>query len=224
VPAAKDTVLVVDDDAAFRALVRRLLEHAGFAIAEAADADEALAAVEHTRPDLVLLDVRFPLVSGYELYRRLRDRLGDALPIVFVSGERTDSYDRIAGLLLGADDYVLKPFDPDELTARMRRLIARGSNGTAPDDADELISELTSRERQVLGLLATGRGSKQIALELVISPRTVGTHIQHILAKLGVHSRAQAVALAHRAGLVPPEADAHAQAANSSPPPERLAS
>jgi DNA-binding NarL/FixJ family response regulator len=222
VPAAKDTVLVVDDDAAFRALVRGLLERAGFTIGEAADADAALEAVEQTPPDLVLLDVRFPLVSGYELYRRLRDRLGDALPIVFVSGERTDSYDRIAGLLLGADDYVLKPFDPDELTARIRRLIGRGSNGTAPDQAEELIDDLTSRERQVLGLLAAGRGSKQIALELVISPRTVGTHIQHILAKLGVHSRAQAAAVAHRAGLVPPEAQA--QAANSSPPPDRLAS
>ena len=212
-PAPRELVLVVDDDSKFRAVSRALLERAGLRVEEAPGANEALAAVEQTPPSLVLLDVCFPRTSGYEIYRELRDRCGEALPIIFVSGERVDSYDRVAGLLLGADDYLVKPFDPDELIARVRRSLGRGrhNGAAAPAPAqEELIAELTPREREVLALLAAGRSSKQIAQQLVISPRTLGTHIQHILRKLGVHNRTQAVAVAHRAGLVlMPEVEAH---------------
>jgi DNA-binding NarL/FixJ family response regulator len=116
---------------------------------------------------------------------------------MLISGERIEAYDRVAGLLLGADDYVVKPFAPDELTARVRRLIARSS---AAEQANGH-PKLTRREGEVLRLLARGRGQIEIANELVISSKTVASHIQHILAKLGVHSRAQAVAVAHRSGL-----------------------
>jgi DNA-binding NarL/FixJ family response regulator len=194
-------VLVVDDDRCFRALARHELERAGFAVTEAANADEALQAVDCTAPDLVLLDVRLPGVSGYELLRELRDRLGESLPIVFVSGERVDSYDRIAGLLLGSDDYIVKPFDSDELVARVRRLLGRTANDKARAGTGDPLAGLTTRERQVLALLASGESTKQIAGELVISPRTLGTHVQHILTKLGVHNRTQAVAVAHRVRL-----------------------
>ena len=134
----------------------------------------------------------------------VRDRCGETLPIIFISGERVDAHDRIAGLLLGADDYIVKPFDPDELIARVRRPLGRRTNGGthAQPVTDELIADLTAREREVLAMLAAGVGSKQIARQLVISPRTLGTHIQHILGKLGVHNRTEAVAVAHRAGLV----------------------
>jgi DNA-binding NarL/FixJ family response regulator len=201
---ADNMVLVVDDDQGFRALARHVLERARFAVAEAANADEALQAVECSPPDLVLLDVRLPRVSGYELLRELRDRLGESLPIVFVSGERIDSYDRVAGLLLGGDDYIVKPVDPDELVARVRRLLGRTANDEARAGTGDLLAELTPRERQVLALLASGESTKQIAGELVISPRTLGTHVHHILTKLGVHNRTQAAAVAHRAGLVSP--------------------
>jgi DNA-binding NarL/FixJ family response regulator len=212
VGAARQVVLVVDDDPGFCAFARSQLERAGFAVLEAGDADEALAAAEAWPPHLVLLDVRLPRVSGYELFRELRDRFGERLPIIFVSGERVDPYDRVAGLLLGADDYLVKPFDPDELIARVRcSLRGRSNRVTAASEvpADEVIAELTSREREVLALLATGYSSAQVAHELVISPRTVGTHVQHILAKLGVSNRTQAVALAHRAGLAAPDVVAH---------------
>ena len=231
--AGKQRVLVVDDDRGFRALARDLLERAGFAVVEAANADEALAAAEELQPDLVLLDVRLPRVSGYEVYRELRDRCGDGLPIMFVSGERTEAYDRTVGLLLGAEDYLVKPFDPDELVARVRRSVGRRRNGSAEDEATpDAIAELTPREREVLALLAEGRSSSQIARELVISPRTLGTHVQHILSKLGVHNRTQAVAVAHRAGLDGPDVHPHAlsaadeppQAAKRIPEPSRLAS
>lgn len=197
------TVLVVDDDPSFREFAQAILEHAGFAVASVEDGEHALAAVELAEPHLVLLDVCLPRASGYEVLRELRDRYGEGLPIIFVSGQRVDTYDRVAGLLLGADDYVVKPFDPDELIARIRRSLERRRSAatTAEPEAEELLDALTPRERQLLALFATGRSSKQIALELVISPRTVGTHMHHILTKLGVHNRAQAVAIAHRAQL-----------------------
>jgi DNA-binding NarL/FixJ family response regulator len=196
-------VLVVDDDAGFRALARTLLERASFRVEEAANAEETLAAVERTPPHLVLLDIVMPDASGYELYRQLRERCGSALPIIFVSGERTDAYDRSAGLLLGADDYLVKPFDPGELIARVRRSLrnrAAGADGIERVAGAELDC-LTDREREVLALLATGWSSKEIMHELRITQRTLGTHVQHILTKLGVHTRTQAVAVAHRAGL-----------------------
>jgi filamentous hemagglutinin family protein len=203
VARAQGRVLVVDDDPGFRLLARTLLERAGLAVDVAVDGDEALEAVRRTQPDLVLLDVRLPGTSGYEVYRELKDLHGETLPIIFVSGERVESYDRVAGLMLGADDYLVKPFDPDELLARVRRSLGRRSAGErAESEAEELIESLTPREREVLALLATGRSSKQAARELVISPRTLGTHMQHILGKLDVHSRTQAVVIANRAGLV----------------------
>jgi len=200
---ARGRVLVVDDDAGFRAFAQVLLERAGLTVEAAADGSAALDAVRLAEPHLVLLDVCLPGASGYEVLRELRDRCGDALPIIFISGERVDALDRVAGLLLGADDYLVKPFDPDELLARVRRSLARRSDGAELDsEADELIDTLTPREREVLTLLASGRSSKQIAYELVISPRTLGTHTQHILRKLGVHNRTQAVAIANRSSAL----------------------
>jgi DNA-binding NarL/FixJ family response regulator len=208
-PAAQggEAVLVVDNDPLFRAFVRDLLERAGFDVVEAADGEAALSVAALQRPELVLLDVCLPRASGYEVCRELRDRFGDSLGIIFVSGERIESIDRVSGLLLGADDYLAKPFDPDELLARVRTVLRRvaghaeNGNGKALGNA-VADAELTPRELEVLQLLAEGLTQAQIASQLVISPRTVGTHIQNLLGKLDVHSRAQAVALAHRLGLV----------------------
>jgi DNA-binding NarL/FixJ family response regulator len=207
-PAAQgEAVLVVDNDPPFRAFVRELLERRGFDVAEAADGEAALSAAAFRRPELVLLDVCLPRASGYEVCRELRDRFGDSLGIIFVSGERIESIDRVSGLLLGADDYLSKPFDPDELLARVRTVLRRvsrpSSNGHGKVVASSIPdAELTPRELEVLQLLAEGLTQSQIARHLVISPRTVGTHIQNLLGKLDVHSRTQAVAHAHRAGLV----------------------
>jgi DNA-binding NarL/FixJ family response regulator len=190
-------VLVVDDDAGFRAFVREVLEAGGFRVVDVPDGVAALASVRAERPAAVLLDVNIPRLSGYEVCRALREEHGPAFPLMFVSGERTESFDRVAGLTIGADDYLAKPFEADELLARLRCLLRR--YGTA----DARASRLTGRELEVLGLLADGLDQGEIARRLVISPRTVGTHIEHILAKLGVHSRAEAVALAYRLQLVP---------------------
>ena len=192
------SVLVVDDDAGSRELMSSLLEQAGFSTRSAETGEEAIAATRRSRPDLVLLDVRLPGLSGYEICRQLRDEFRDDVAIIFVSGDRVDALDRTAGLLVGADDYVVKPFSPDELLARVRGHV-RPRRASVPNG-----SVLTRRELQVLGLLAGGLAQKEIAAELVISSKTVGAHIQHILGKLEVHSRAQAVAQAYRQGLLVP--------------------
>ena len=193
-------ILVVDDDAACRELVSTILERVGYPVREAATGVAALAAAREERPALVVLDVELPMVSGHQVCRELRDTYGSELPVVFLSGARTEPYDRAGGLLLGADDYVVKPFDGDELLARIRRLVGqRASNGAGNNGAAR---SLTVREREVLSLLAEGREQAEIASRLFITPKTVATHIQRILSKLGVRSRAQAVAVAHRERLV----------------------
>jgi two-component system, NarL family, nitrate/nitrite response regulator NarL len=199
------SILIVDDDGNYRAFVSTMLGRVGYGTREASSGEEALNSVRRERPSCVLLDVLLPGVTGYAVCRELRDEYGEALPIIFVTGERTEPGDRVAGLLLGADDYVVKPFDPDELLARVRRSIVRSQlDGRRRGDHVRALFGLTDRERDIVMRLADGMGQKAIAAELVISPKTVATHIQRILAKLGVHSRAEAVAVAHREGLTRP--------------------
>ena len=199
------SVLVVDDDPGCRTLIVELLERIGCTVTEAASGSEALVLAKAERPALVLLDVAIPGVTGYEVCHELRETYGHTLPVVFISGSRVESQDRVAGLLLGADDYIVKPFDGDELVARVRRLLVRrNDNGLHIErrrQASASLRSLTKREQEVLVLLARGHNQQQIAVALFISPKTVATHIQHILRKLDVHSRAEAVALAHRERL-----------------------
>src|SRR3954471_7437097 len=148
-------ILIVDDDANFRAVVAALAARAGLRSIQVGGGGEAVACAKRERPALVLLDVCLPGVNGYEICRELRDSLGDQLPIVFVSGERVDALDRSAGILVGADDYVVKPFDPDELLARIRRLISRArlrrrsGERAGMSTADEPVPVLTRRESEV---------------------------------------------------------------------------
>jgi DNA-binding NarL/FixJ family response regulator len=191
------SILIVDDDAEFRAFVSAVLGQAGYRVIEAATGEDALATVRFERPHLLVLDVRLPGLSGYEVCHQLRREFGESLPILFVSGERMESFDRVAGLLLGGDDYLVKPFAPDELLARVRCLVRR-----APPAVATAASSLTGREAEILRLLAAGLDQDEIADRLLISPKTVAVHIGHINSKLGVRSRAQAVAAAFRDDLV----------------------
>ncbi len=196
-------ILIVDDDAGFRTLVAELLHQVGFGTTrEAATGEEALAAARAERPSLVLLDFLLPGINGFEVCRTLRDEFGDDLPIIFVSGERVDAADRALGLIVGGDDYVVKPVDPDELLARVRRAIDRARRQRVDRSTGTRTFDLTKRELEVIELLAAGRTQAEIASSLFISPKTVASHLQRILAKLGVHSRTQAVAVAYDVGLV----------------------
>jgi DNA-binding NarL/FixJ family response regulator len=194
---ASEVVLVVDDDAAFRALAAEVLGSVGYTTVQLDSGSEVAAAVEEHQPALVLLDVQLPGRNGYEVCRELRDAHGNAFPIVFVSGERVESLDRSAGFLVGGDEYLVKPVDPGELIARVRRLLEwPRANGNGARETR--LETLTPREREILGLLTEGYGQDEIAQKLVISPKTVATHIQRVLGKLQVGTRAQAVALALR--------------------------
>jgi DNA-binding NarL/FixJ family response regulator len=193
----------VDDDSSVRELVATVLGRAGFAACEASSADEALALVDSRRPLVAVIDVQLAGgASGYELCHELHEQYG-RIPVVFISGARTEPFDRVAGLLIGADDYLVKPFDPDELVARVRSLTRRTMNNRLAPAGDETLETLTSREREVLRLLALGMNQSAIAQALGRSPKTIATHIQNALEKLGLHSRAEAIAFAYRHGLVP---------------------
>jgi DNA-binding NarL/FixJ family response regulator len=185
-------VLIADADVASRDDLARVLEAAGYEIIQVASGEDALEAVRERSPSIVLLEIPLGALSGYEVCRALREEARET-PVVFVSGSRTESYDRVAGLLVGADDYIVKPYAPDELLTRVRHLVRRSQTSTS-----SVTAKLTKREREVLELLANGLRQDDIAERLFISRKTVGTHVGNILRKLGVRSQTQAVAMAYR--------------------------
>ncbi len=188
--------LIADADDEARAELAQLLVRLRYEVVEAGDGHEAREVLRRRTPAMVVLDVGLAGGAAYEFCRELRDVYGYRLPIVFVSRDRTEPADEVAGLLLGADEYFAKPILADLFLARTRRLIDRSAARGRTN------STLTPREREVLALLAQGLARTQIAGRLHISDKTVATHIEHILAKLGAHSQAQAVAFALRDRLV----------------------
>ena len=200
-------VLVVEAETTAASSTAALFERAGLETQSATSGADTLALSRQTPPALVLLDVALPDIDGLEVLRQLRETFGDALPIILTATDRTDTHDRIAGLLMGADDYLAKPYDPAELLARVRRHLARNHSTHNTPGENEALTEtfgLTQRELQVLQRLAAGFAPTEIAAELSISPKTVASHLQRVLAKMHVHSRIQAIALAHAYGLITP--------------------
>ena len=191
-------ILVVDDNEGFRSFVGDLFEGIGYSTRRLESGADVLGAVDDELPVAIVLDIQLPGLNGYEICRELRKRYGDSIGIVFISGERTEPLDRAGGLLIGADDYLVKPVDPGELIARVIRLLDRTSSNGDGASPNGKLESLTQRENEVLDLLAEGLTQEEIADRLVISPKTAATHIQRILSKLGVRSRAQAVALVLR--------------------------
>jgi DNA-binding response OmpR family regulator len=116
------TVLVVDDELKIARLIRDYLEQAGFVVATASDGKGAIASARQLKPDLIVLDLGLPNIDGLDVIRALR--MGSNVPVVVVTA-RADEADRVAGLELGADDYVVKPFSPKELVARVRAVLRR---------------------------------------------------------------------------------------------------
>lgn len=145
VPAlAAARVLVVDDDAVVRGLVRDGLEREGFEVAEVGDGSAVFDEIARFRPDLVVLDVNLPVVGGFDVLNRLRET--STTPVILLSG-RGAEIDRVLGLELGADDYVVKPFSPRELASRVRAVLRRGRSDDrrAHRDFGELTIDLAAR-------------------------------------------------------------------------------
>jgi DNA-binding NarL/FixJ family response regulator len=197
-------VLVVDEDEECRRLLARTLGTHGFSVLEATSGEEALELARGHGLVAAILEIPLAGVSGYEVCQQLKAEHGPDVAVIFLSGIRTESYDRVAGLLVGGDDYLVKPFSPGELVTRLGKLVRRRE--TRPAGA-----QLTPREHEILELMGDGLPHAEIASRLFISPKTVATHVEHILRKLGVRSRAQAVAVAYRdrilqpAGAAPPD-------------------
>jgi DNA-binding NarL/FixJ family response regulator len=191
----------------------RLLGRLGLSADAFADTHTASGALRLHPPVVAILEVEY---GGCALLRELRDQFGPDVPVVLVSADRTTPADVVAGLLVGADDYAAESMDTDEFLARVRRLIDRTRR--SPNATADLrrLSALTDREHQVLALLTDGRSQKQVATELGISVKTVGSHVQNLLSKLGLHTRVEAVALAVRAGETSPARAAGSGSARAS--------
>jgi len=216
-------LLVVDDQALVRAGFRKLLEGVdGFeVVAEAADGAEAVDMAQLWHPDVILMDVRMPVLDGIEATRRILGRPASTARVLVLT---TFGLDEVVfdALRAGASGFMLKDAPPEDLVAAVR-VVAAGEALLAPAVTRSVVEEfarlsphpveppdgldrLTPRELEVLGLIARGRSNGEIRAELVLSDATVKTHVTHILAKLGLRDRVQAVIYAYEAGLVTPSA------------------
>ena len=217
-------ILVADDDAQIRDVVRIALTQAGFAVAEAADGREALETAKSLRPDLIVLDIGMPEMDGLAVCRELR-KTSD-VPILFLTA-RADEIDRVVGLELGADDYVSKPFSPRELVARVRAILKRSQGEADPQPVlrrgvlsvdparhlchvNDVAVSLTSREMDLLERLF-GRPDHVMArpqlvdaiygTNINVSDRTMDSHLRNLRNKLGAAGCADAIETVHGVGI-----------------------
>jgi two-component system NarL family response regulator len=212
-------VMICDDHALFRrGLIMVLESEDGIeVVGEAEDGEEAVAKAEELAPDVVLMDVRMPRVSGIEATRSIADSVPTAkILMLTVSDEEDDLYDAIKA---GATGYLLKEISIEEVATAIRAVVS-GQSLISPSMASKLLSEftnlakkaderqsvptprLTDRELEVLKLVAQGMSNREIAGELYISENTVKNHVRNILEKLHLHSRMEAVVYAVREKLL----------------------
>jgi len=214
-------VLLADDQSLVRAGFRALLdaqpdiEVAG----EASDGEEALAEVRELRPDIVLMDIRMPLLDGLAATRRITedDALKD-VKVVMLTTFELDEY-VFEAIRSGASGFLVKDTEPEELLRAVRavvdgdallspgvtrRLIAEFAARSKEPSGEGALAELTEREREVMALVGIGLSNEEIARRLVVSPLTAKTHVSRTMVKLGARDRAQLVVLAYESGLVRP--------------------
>jgi DNA-binding NarL/FixJ family response regulator len=215
------TVLIADDQALVRVGLRKILEAEPetSVVGEAGDGEDAVAETRRLRPDLVLMDIRMPVLDGIEATRRIvAAQPGTRVLILTTFGLDTYVYD---ALRAGASGFMLKDAPPEEIAAAVR-IVARGEallapavtravieefarqQPTAASTPPPAIAELTPREHEVFGLLARGMSNPEICEQLVISEATTKTHVARILQKLDLRDRVQAVIYAYETRLVAP--------------------
>jgi DNA-binding NarL/FixJ family response regulator len=208
-------VLLVDDHTFFRAGLRNMLADESFEVLEARSGAQAVDIVGRSPPDVVLMDLHMPGMSGIEATRRVREVAPEARVVMLTVSAAQDEI--VDAVLAGACGYLLKDASIEEIVGSLRAAAA-GASWASPHVAavlfervraggerepqDDALVALTDREREILRLLAAGKDNAEIGRELFISPSTVKNHISAILAKLGVHNRIQAAVYAVRRGLV----------------------
>ncbi|EME53306.1 response regulator [Amycolatopsis decaplanina] len=214
-------VLLVDDQRLVRAGFKSILdgEHDITVVAEAADGRESLEAAHEHKPDVILMDIRMPVMDGLTATRHLlEDPALTGVKVVILTTFDLDE-DVYGALRAGASGFLVKDTEPEELIHGVR-VVARGDALLAPSITRRLISEfasrvarpapspvlnrLTEREREVMSLVAAGLSNDEIAKELVLSPATAKTHVSRIMTKVDVRDRAQLVVLAYESGMVTP--------------------
>lgn len=206
-------VLIVDDDITLRTALARYLENYGFEVISAASGVEALALFEQEPPDLVVSDVVMPEMDGFEFCGHVRaSQSGQLVPFLFLSS-RGEIDDRVQGHHMGADDYLVKPFQLRELMAKIEGQLARTQRIHAEierlvhQEATEVVPSeplpLTPAEEKVFWQVIQGHTNKQIGDHLFISPRTVQTHLSNILGKLSLENRSQLIRFAFERGYRP---------------------
>jgi DNA-binding NarL/FixJ family response regulator len=211
-------IVLADDQALVRAGFKLILEaEEDLEIAgEAGDGEEAVDVARRVRPDVVLMDIQMPRGGGLEATRRVVER-GSARVLILTTFEQDDYV--FEALRVGASGFLLKNAPPEELVHAVRivasgesllapsvtrRLIEEFARRPPPPGEDRRLSELTERELDVLRLLASGLSNAEIAARLFLGEGTVKTHVSHVLAKLGLRDRVQAVVFAYESGLVTP--------------------
>lgn len=211
-------ILLVDDQVLVRRGFRMILELEEDieVCGEATDGAEAISMTRTEKPDVVLMDLSMPRVDGLEATRRILSRHGEEAKILVLT--TFDEDDKVyAALSTGASGFLLKDVEPDDLIHAVR-VVARGDAMLGSSVTRRLIDQytrrapvrqpvdnaLSEREREVFGLLARGRSNAEIAEELFLSPATVKTHVQRLLAKLNLRDRVQAVILAYESGTIEP--------------------
>ena len=205
------TVFVVDDEPRVLRMISRMLRSVSLAVETFLSVPEFLQAYDPTRPGCLVLDVRMPGPSGLDLQEELRAQ-DIHIPIVFITGHGNISMS-VRAMKAGAVDFIEKPFDDQELLDAIREALDRDGRlrlaHAARKDALCRLSSLTPRQKQVLGMVATGMLNKQIAAELGTCERTVKLHRGQVMKKMGADSVAELVLLAQLAGVLPNEPGVH---------------
>ncbi|NCJ05710.1 response regulator [Synechococcales cyanobacterium C] len=193
-------LLLIDDDPNLVLLVKDYLELRGYEVATARNGQEALQVLAAEIPNLIICDVMMPEMDGYSFVKRVRENPQTSwLPVLFLSA-KGQTQDRVTGLNTGADVYMVKPFEPDELVAQIEASLKQASRiiqqrGSALEGEVTIQVpfdvELTPTEQKVLQFVAKGMSNREIATDLSVSQRTVESHVSNMLGKTGLSNRTE---------------------------------
>ncbi|HZG39676.1 MAG TPA: response regulator transcription factor [Nodosilinea sp.] len=198
-PGDQKQLLLIDDDPNLILLVKDYLEFRGYEVKTAGNGREALDMLEDTIPDMIICDVMMPEMDGHAFVRQVRENPStEWIPILFLSA-KGQSQDRVKGLNTGADVYMVKPFEPEELVAQVEsslkqasRLIKQQIKGSgSPMIQVPFDVELTPTELRVVQFVARGMANREIANELQVSQRTIESHVSNMLGKTGLNNRTE---------------------------------